>query len=124
MYDDGTLWKLVDGELPEEESRAIEEAAGSDESLRQRILEMRSLKEGILADAPHPPPDFADRVVGRARRLSASPVVDLDDARRFLRRMLVAATVLAALGLAYLAVEIVPDLVGIDLYADNPLLRR
>jgi len=107
---DATLWKLVDGELPPDEAEAIRAAAAEDPALRRRIEVLEAAKAGILGDAPRPPPDFAARLAVRAATLAPAPVLDLEDARRFLRRALVAAALLAALGLTALAVEVVPDL--------------
>jgi len=122
MHDEATLWKLLDRELPPAEAAAIEQEAKDDPALRARIEELRAIKAGTLDGAPQPPPGFADRIAERSRDLQPAPVLDLEDARRFLRRALVAAAVLAAVGLTYLAIEVVPDLVREPVYADNPLL--
>jgi len=118
MHTDEQLWKLVDGELPAAEAEAVEQAARTDAALQSRIDRMRTIKREVTAGAPAPPPDFADRVVA----LAARPVFDLAEARRVLRRALVAAAILAALGIAYFAVEVGPDLVGPSNLQANPLL--
>ena len=47
------------------------------------------------------------------------------DLRRFVRRVLVAAAVLAALGIGYLAVEVVPDIVANQVSAKtDPLMEE
>jgi anti-sigma factor RsiW len=123
MHDrNATLWKLLDGELPAAEAEAIEAAAAADPGLRRRLEELRALKEGILAGAPRPSPGFAARVAARAAGLAPAPVLDLEDARRLLRRALVAAVVLAAIGLAVFALEVLPAAFE-PVHADNPLLR-
>lgn len=123
MYPDKTLWKLLDGDLPPAEASAISAAAEKDPALKRRIEDLRLLKAGVLAGAPEPPAGFAERVVALAATLKPAPIVDLLEVRRFLRRALVAAAVLAALGLVYMAVEVVPDLFRPDMYADRLLGR-
>ncbi len=122
MYEDATLWKLLDGELPAAEAEALEAAAAADPGLRRRIEELRMHKEAVLAGAPRPPPGFAAKVAARAAGLAPAPVLDLEEARRLLRGALVAAAVLAAVGLAFFAIEVLPTLFE-PIYADNPLLR-
>ncbi|MHC4816746.1 MAG: hypothetical protein ACYTF8_01625 [Planctomycetota bacterium] len=122
MYDDTTLWKLLDGELHAEQAEAIEAAAAADPGLRRRLEELRAQKEAVLAGAPRPSPGFAAKVVARAAGLAPAPVLDLEDARRLLRRALIAALVLAAVGLAIFSVEVLPTAFK-PIHADNPLLR-
>jgi anti-sigma factor RsiW len=122
MYDDATLWKLLDGELPAAEAEAIETAAADDPGLRRRLDELRSVKEAVLAGAPSPSPGFAAGVLARAAGLAPAPVLDLEDARRVLRRALIAAAVLAAVGLVVFAVEVLPTVFE-PIHAENPLLR-
>lgn len=124
MYDDTILWKLLDGELPDAEAAAIESAASDDPLLRARVDELRTVKAAVLSGAPRPPADFADKVAAAVARPRA-PVLDLDEAHRFLRRALVAAAVLAAVGLSYLLYRVVdatiepPDLTaGPSLYGE------
>jgi len=124
MYDDTILWKLVDGELPPAEAEAITAAAEKDPALRRRLAQMRAMRRGVLDGAPTPPPGFADRVVAAALRRGPAPVLDLADARRFVRRMAIAAAIVGALGLAYLAVEVVPSLFPDQHISANPLLPR
>ncbi len=123
MHDDATLWKLLDGELTAAEAEALEAAASADPGLRRRLEELRARKEAVLAGAPRPPPGFAARVAARAAGLAQAPVLDLEDARRLLRRALVAAAVLAAVGLAVFAVEVLPTVFAEPIHAENPLLR-
>ena len=123
MYDDAILWKLVDRELPPTEAEAIRAAAAKDPALKRRIDDIEAAKAGVLAGAPRPPRDFAARVAARASTLDPTPVLDLEDARRFLRRALVAAALLAALGLGAIAFDVVPDLLREPLQAQpNPFL--
>jgi hypothetical protein len=121
MYDDRTLWKHLDGALPAAESATIETAAAADPVLLRRLEELRGLSAAMRAGVPRPPAGFADRVVARALAAPAAAALDLEEARRFLRRVLVAAAVLAALGLAYLAVDVIPKILDTPLHADNPL---
>ncbi|MCK6460915.1 MAG: hypothetical protein L6Q95_13615 [Planctomycetes bacterium] len=123
MYDDRTIWRHLDGELPEGEARAFEDALTKDPALARRIAELREVSAAVRGGVPKPPPDFAARVVARAMELPIAPVLPLDEARRFLRRVVVAAAVLAALGLAYLAIEIVPVVIEKPLLAE-PLLGK
>jgi anti-sigma factor RsiW len=119
---DATLWKLLDGELSGAQADAIEAAADADPGLRRRLDELRAIKDGVLAGAPRPPPGFADKVAARAAGLAPAPVLDLEDARRLLRRALVAAVVLAAVGLAFFTIEVLPAVLE-PIHAENPLLR-
>ena len=120
MYDDRTIWRRLDGEMPEAEARELDAAAARDPGIRRRIAELREVSAAVRAGVPKPPPDFAARVVARAMAGAAAPVLPLDEARRFLRRVVVAAAILAAVSLAYLAWEVVPKLVT-PLSAYNPL---
>jgi anti-sigma factor RsiW len=120
---DETLWRYVDGELPDEEAGAIENEARASEELLRRIEHLRSLKREILADAPEPPAGFPERVAELAARGTGVPVLALDEARRMLRRALVAAALLAAVGLAFLVFKVVPDWIEPSgLQAQDPLL--
>ena len=110
MYSDEHLWKYADGELSPTEAAALEAASTGDDGLRSRIGEIRLIKAEVLGDAPAPPEGFAARVAAQALWRRRTPTLDLDEARQFLRRVLVAATILAAVGLVYLAVEVVPTL--------------
>jgi len=122
--DEARLWRHVDGELPPAEVAEIEAAAGADPALARRIEEMRLIKRAVLRGAPEPSAGFADRVVARALQPEprGAALVDLQEARRFLRRALVAAAILAALGLTYLAVEVVPSLLQPPQLHADPLL--
>jgi anti-sigma factor RsiW len=121
MYDDRTIWRHLDGELPEAEARAFEAAAAKDPALARRIAELREVSAAVRGGVPKPPPDFAAKVVARAMAGPIAPVLPLDEARRFLRRVVVAAAILAAAGVAYLAAEILPKVLETPLWADNPL---
>lgn len=118
MVDDRTLWRRLDGELPEAEAQALDAAAARDPGLARRMAELSEISVAARRGVPRPPPDFAARVVARAMAGPVAPVLDLDDARRFLRRVVVAAAVLAALGLAYLAAEVLPKVIEAPLLAD------
>ena len=124
MYSDEQLWKFVDGEASEAEARAIAESAASDPALELRIEQLRAVKREVLAGAPEPPPGFPGRVAALAMRRTQASILDLEDARRFLKGALVAAAVLAAVGLAFLAFEVLPGWIEPPpIAADNPLLR-
>jgi anti-sigma factor RsiW len=123
MYDDRTIWRHLDGALPEAEARAFEDALAKDPALGRRIAELREVSAAVREGVPKPPPDFAARVVARAMAGPIAPVLQLDEARRFLRRVVVAAAVLAAAGVAYLAIEIVPIVIEKPLLAE-PLLGK
>jgi len=118
MYDDRTIWRHLDGELPEAEALALDASAARDPALARRMAELRDVAAAVRGGVPRPPPDFAARVVARALLGPAAPVLPLDEARRFLRRVVIAAAVLAAVGLAYLAVEVFPKLLEAQLWAD------
>lgn len=123
MYDDRTIWRHLDGELRDAEARAFEDAVGKDPALARRIAELREVSAAVRGGVPKPPPDFAARVVARAMAGPTAPVFPLDEARRFLRQVVVAAAILAAAGLAYLAVEVLPKVLGAPVMAD-PLLGK
>lgn len=116
-YDDRTLWKHLDGELSAAEAAAIEAAVARDPALGDRLARLREIGAAVRAGVPKPSPDFAAATVARALAAPA-PILELEEARRFLRRMLVAAAVLAALGLAYLATDVLPRLLDTPLLAD------
>lgn len=123
MYDDRTIWRHLDGELPEGEARAFEDALAKDAALARRMAELREVSAAVRGGVPKPPPDFAAKVVARAMAGPLAPVLPLDEARRFLRRVVVAAAILAAAGVAYLAAEVLPKVIGTPLLAD-PLLGK
>ena len=122
MHSEQELWRYLDGELPAEETKAIETSAATDDVLRARLDEMRALKKEVLAGAPTPPAGFAARVALLAQRMPNTPLLDMEDARRFLKRTLVAAAVLGAVGLAYLAFGWLPDILEPPPIQANPLL--
>jgi len=124
MYSDSTLWKYLDGELDADTSSALEAAATGDARLGTRIAELRALKQGVLDGAPRPPGEFAARVADLAVRERPSSW-DAEEARRFLRGALLAASLLAAVGILALASRLVPDLVGAGrIQAKDPILGR
>jgi len=118
MYDDRTLWRRLDGELPAAEAEALDTAAARDPALGRRIEELRGIAAAARGGVPKPPPDFAARVVARAVAGPVAPVLALDEARRFLRKVVVAAAVLAALGLFYLVADVLPKIVETPVLAD------
>ncbi len=122
MHNDATLWKLIDGELPADEARALKDAAATDEALRRRIDEMRAMKDGILAGAPEPPPDFANRTVARVRA-STGRVVHLETRLRRMTWMAAAASIFAVVAIGILTIGPLraesPDLTRVD-----PVKRR
>jgi anti-sigma factor RsiW len=119
MHDDRTLWRRLDGEMPEDEARALDAEAARDRGLASRLAELREISAAARGGVPRPPPDFAARVAARALAGPIAPVLALDEARRFLRRVVVAAAVLAALGAAYLAAEVLPEVIPTRILA-NP----
>lgn len=123
MYDDRTIWKRLDGELPEAEAHALDEAAARDPALERRIAELREMSAAMRGGVPKPPPDFAARVVAKALAGPETPVFPLEEARRFLHRVVIAAAILAAVGLAYLAIEIIPKVLDKPILAE-PLLGK
>ncbi len=122
MLSEEMLWKYVEGELTPAEAGVVEEGEKTDEEVRRRLADIRAIREEMLAGAPQPPDDFPDRVAVLAARLPKAPVIDLDEARRFLKKALVAAAILAAVGLAYLAFEVAPDWFRPDPMQASPLL--
>ena len=124
-YTDSHLWKYLDGVLPAADAEAIEREADSDEVLAARIDELRLIGEAVRDGAPSAPPGFANRVAATAQLRGASPrSAEVLDLRRFVRRVLVAAALLAALGLGYIAVEVVPDIVAKQISAKtDPLME-
>ncbi len=123
MRTDRQLWQLLDGELPEAEAARLRAEAAGDAEFAARISALASVKRGILAGTPPVPPGFSRRIEALASRGGPAPAVDLDEIRRFLRRSLVAAAILGAIGLAYLAAELGPKLLAPPpLQAKDPLL--
>ena len=116
------LWKYVEGELTPVQAGEIEELEREDESVRRRLDDIRAIRDELLAGAPTPPEGFPERLAVLAERLPRAPVIHLDEARRFLRKALVAASILAALGLAYLALEVAPDWLEPPPMQASPLL--
>ena len=118
------FWRYIDGELSPADEEAMETAAAADTALRQRIEDARQVGAAVLEGAPRPSPGFAAKAVARVRMPGVQPPAQVLEMRRFVRRVLVAAALLAAVGVAYMAIEVVPDLVD-GLKADSdPLLER
>jgi anti-sigma factor RsiW len=109
MRSDRELWKYLDGELTPEEASAIAAELERDPALKGRLNELEALSADVAAGAPEPPAGFAGKVAAMATLATPVPALDLDEARRFARRALVAAAVLGAVGLAYLAFGLLPD---------------
>jgi anti-sigma factor RsiW len=127
---DALLWRYLDGELPQAERTRIERAASDDAVLAERIARQRLLREAVLDGAPRPPAGFAAKVAahvrlrgagGSAHRLAPNELLEM---RRFMRRVLAAATILAVVGLAYLAVDVAPALIDRLAAASDPLLDQ
>ena len=121
---DAQLWRFLDGELPEAEASRIESAAAADEALAARVDALREIAGDVLAGAPRPPSGFAAKVVASAQLRGARPPAELLEMRRFTRRVLAAAAILAAVGLAYLAVDFVPDVFDRLVAGSDPLLDQ
>jgi len=121
MHTDRELWRFLDKEMEPADALALEAAAEKDPALARRLDELAMLGHQVAAGAPAPPAGFAGRVAALAGRTPA-PLLDLDDARRFMKRALIAAAVLGAVGLAYLAFGLLPDLLAPDPMTANPLL--
>ncbi|MHC4409341.1 MAG: anti-sigma factor [Planctomycetota bacterium] len=112
-YTDSQLWRYLDGVLPAADAESIEHAANQDATLVARLDELRLIGEAVRDGAPTAPPGFANRVAATAQLRGASPrSAEILDLRRFVRRALIAAALLAALGLGYIVVEVVPDIVA------------
>ncbi len=123
MRTDRLLWQLLDGDLPDAEAARLRAEAATDPVLASRIAALAELKRGILAGTPPVPPGFSRRIEALARLGGPAPSVDLAEMRRFLRRALVAAAILGAVGLAYLAAAVVPRLLTPPpLHAQDSLL--
>jgi len=118
------IWRYVDGELPPADADAIEAQAAHDPVLQKRIDEARLMRAAVLEGAPRPSNGFAAKVAARAQLRAAQPTQQVLEMRRFLRRVLVAAAILAAVGIAYMAIEVVPDLVDGLTAGSDPLLER
>jgi anti-sigma factor RsiW len=125
-WNDSRLWRYLDGELPPAEAEALERAAAADATLGSRLDELRLLGEAVRDGVPTAPAGFPARVAAMAQLRGAGPrEAEILDLRRFARRVLVAAALLAAVGLGYLAFEVVPDLMPDRLSASpDPTLER
>ena len=121
---DAQLWRFLDGELSEAEATRIERDAAAEPALAARLDELRAIGSGVLAGAPRPPSGFAAKVAASAQVRGAAPPAELLEMRRFARRVLVAAAVLAAVGLAYLALDFVPDVFDRLVAGSDPLLDQ
>ncbi|MGQ0614566.1 MAG: hypothetical protein ACT4PV_12595 [Planctomycetaceae bacterium] len=109
MHTDEELSRFLEGGLPPERAAALAAAIDRDAALRSRIEELRLLKEQLFAGAPAPPPDFPERIA-RLAEAARPAALDLDAARRFLRRLAWAAAILAAIGLTALATRVLPEM--------------
>ena len=118
------VWRYVDGEMSPAESEATEARAAKDPALQALIDEARLIRSAVLEGAPRPSAGFAAKVAARAQLRGVQPSAQVLELRRFLQRTLVAAAVLAALGVAYMAIEVVPDLVDGLTAGSDPLLER
>ena len=107
MFDEATLWKLLDRELPPTEAARIEAAARTDPALAERIAHLRAIKDGVLGDAPTPSADFAARVEARAREGTPFQVL-AEPPRRSQTWLKVAAVLLIGLGITNLYVSLRP----------------
>jgi anti-sigma factor RsiW len=121
---DALLWRFLDGELPEAEAARIEDAVAAEPALAARLDGLRAIGEGVLVGAPRPPSGFAAKVAASAQLRGARPPAELIEMRRFARRVLVAAAILAAVGLAYLALDFVPDVFDRLVAGTDPLLDQ
>ena len=124
-YSDADLWRYLDGELDAPAAEALERAAAADAELADRLDSLRLMSASILDDAPTAPEGFANRIAAQAQLQSMSapaPSEDWVDLQRFVRRALIAAAIMAALGLGYLALEVVPDLVSPEISASPDAL--
>ena len=124
-HDDSQLWRYLDGEMAPADAEALERDRAADPELDARLDDLQLLSDAVLDDAPTPPAGFGTRVAAAARLQGVSPQsAEVLDLQRFLRRALIAAALLAALGLGYLAFEVVPDLMQPPLQAgSDPLLE-
>ena len=124
-YSDTHLWRYLDGALPAPDTEAIERESETDAELAGRIDELRLIGDAIREGVPTPPPGFGTRVAATAqlRGTTGPRAAEFADLQQFVRRALVAAAVLAALGLGYLAFEVMPDIMASHLQAaPDPLM--
>jgi len=108
MHDEHRLWRYLDGELPPAEIEALARDESADPALRARLEGMRAVKAAVLHGAPAPSPGFPERMA-RIAALSLQSPFDVDGARRFLRRVAIAAAILAAVSLAAAASRVLPE---------------
>ncbi len=108
MHTDEELSRFLEGGLSPQRASALAAAIDRDPGLDSRIAELRILKEQLFAGAPPPPPDFPERVA-RLAAAARPAALDLDAARRFLRRLAWAAAILAAIGVTALATRLLPE---------------
>ena len=125
---DAQLWRFVDGELARADAAAIERAAAADGDIAARIAariaDMRAMSAGVFAGAPKPPAGFPAKVAAAARLRGTPPPAELLEMQQFVRRVLIAATIVGAVGLAYMAFDVVPDLVDRLVAEPDPFLER
>ncbi len=111
MHDDNTLWRYLDGELDPTQARNLRAAIEADPELSRRIEDMKLMSDEVLAGAPEPDEAFADRVLAASRAAPAAEVLDLEQARRVLKKVAIAAAILAAVSLTYLGFRMVPEFI-------------
>jgi anti-sigma factor RsiW len=124
-YTDAQLWCYLDGEMAATDAEALERAVALNAADSERLDELRLISDTILDGAPTPPAGFGARVAAASQLQGSTPrSVELLDLQRFVRRALIAAALLAAVGLGYLAFEVLPDLVSSEIHAgSDPLLE-
>ena len=124
-YSDPKLWLYLDGEMAEADAEALEHDVALSAALSDRLDELRLIADAVLDGAPTPPAGFGARVAAASQLQGSTPrSAEILDLQRLVRRMLIAAALLAAVGLSYLAFEVLPDLVSSEIHAgSDPLLE-
>ena len=125
LYSDSQLWRYLDGAMAPDDAEQLEREAQAAPVLAERLDDLRLIGQAIRDGVPAAPTGFATRVAATAQLRGASPrSAEVVDLRRFVRRALIAAAVLAAFGLGYIAVEVVPEIMASHLRAaSDPLLE-
>lgn len=107
-HDQRLLHRLLDGELPATEAAAAEARVAASSELRAWLQQQRALRAGFVAGrepARTASPGFAAGVMAAVRRLPSRPELIAAqqgvDFVRLCRRILIAAAVLFAVGLAW-----------------------
>jgi len=124
-YSDPELWLYLDGEMAPADIDALERDVALNAALSDRLDELRLIADTVLDGAPTPPAGFGARIAAAALLQGSTPrSAEFLDLQRFVRRALIAAALLAAVGLSYLVVEVLPDLLTTEIYAgSDPLLE-